>query len=305
MKILYKLKVKSQKSKVKRDSLFKLKVIILLFFIPSLLIAQVYSEKDIEICKDKFKLAGDKNLGNKPIGDIIVEIGESFIGTDYAANTLEKGEKENLVINLTGLDCTTFIENTLALARCIKQNKTTFKDYQDELKRIRYRDGIINGYPSRLNYFSDWIYNNEQKGIIKDATKEIGGKVIKFNVDYMSKHSNSYKRLKENPKLIPIITGQEKEIAKREYYFIPKDHLDSVESKIQDGDIIAMTSNVKGLDINHVGIAIRTNDRRVHLLNAPNVGYKVQISKLLLSDYLKKNKKDTGIIVLRVLNPMK
>ncbi|MFZ0454075.1 MAG: N-acetylmuramoyl-L-alanine amidase-like domain-containing protein [Ignavibacteriaceae bacterium] len=277
--------------------------IFIIILIPFFLKAQVYSDKDIAICKDKFELAVNKNLEGKPIGDVIAEIGKSFIGTDYAANTLEKGDKEELVINLTGLDCTTFLENALTFARCIKENKTSFTDYQNELQRIRYRDGIINGYPSRLHYFSDWIYDNIKKGIISDVTKETGGEKITFKVNFMSGHPDSYKRLKDNPELIPIIKKQEKEISSREYYYIPKDKAASIENKIHDGDLIAITSNVKGLDINHVGIAVRLKDHRIHLLNAPNVGYKVQASKINLSDYLNKIKKDTGIIILRALNP--
>ncbi|MEJ2618031.1 MAG: DUF1460 domain-containing protein [Ignavibacteriaceae bacterium] len=280
-----------------------LKFIFLLIIIPFFLKAQVYSGKDVSVCKDKFELAVNKNLEEKPIGDVIAEIGKSFIGTDYAANTLEKGNKEELVINLTGLDCTTFLENALTFARCIKENKTTFKDYQNELQKIRYRDGIINGYPSRLHYFSDWIYDNVKKGIISDETRALGGEKITFNVNFMSHHPDSYKRLKDNPGLIPVIEKQEKEINKREYYFIPKDKVASIENKIHNGDLIAITSNIKGLDINHVVIAVRSNDNRIHLMHAPNVGYKVQISKKNLSEYLKNIKKDTGIIVLRAVEP--
>lgn len=285
----------------KVESMFK--VIFLIFIIPFFLKAQIFSDKDVSICKDKFKFAVEKNLEKKPIGDVIVEIGKSFLGTDYAANTLEKGDQESLVINLTGLDCTTLLENALVFARCIKENKTSFKDYQKELQKIRYRNGIINGYPSRLNYFSDWIYYNKKKGIIRDLTKDIGGEKIIFNLNYMSSHPHSYKRLKENPGFIQVIRKQEREISKREYYFIPKEKISIIENKIKNGDLIAITSNIKGLDINHVGIAVRLNDHRIHLLNAPNVGYKVQITKLNLSDYLINIKKDTGIIVLRAINP--
>ena len=83
---------------------------------------------------------------------------------------------------------------------------------------IRYRDGVIDQYPSRLHYFSDWIYDNVKKGIVEDVTEEIGGKKIKFNLNFMSTHPDSYKHLKENPDFIPIIKNQEKEISCREYY---------------------------------------------------------------------------------------
>ena len=276
-----------------------------LFLLSNNLNAQVFSEKDVEVCNSKFQLAVDKNLEEKPIGDVIAEIGKSFIGTDYLAHGLEKDGDEQLVINLTGLDCTTFLENTLVLARCIKKGDTTFENYQKELQFIRYRKGIIDKYPSRLHYFSDWIYDNVQKGIVEDITKEIGAQKIKFKIDFMSTHPNSYKQLKENPEFISIVKKQEQEISCREYYFIPKEELDSKEEQIQNGDLIAITTTVEGLDIGHIGIAVKMDDGRIHLLHAPDVGYKVQISDLPIFEYLNKLKKDTGVIVLRPLEPNK
>ncbi|MCL5031307.1 MAG: DUF1460 domain-containing protein [Bacteroidetes bacterium] len=264
---------------------------------------QIYSDKDVEVCRSKFKLAVDKNLENESIGDVIASIGKSFLGTEYVAHTLEKGKTETLVINLTGLDCTTFLENDLVFARCIKEKKTSFDDYEKELTKIRYRNGKIDQYPSRLHYFSDWIFNNEEKGIVENISKKIGGEPLRFNVDFMSTHPDSYVELKENPKFIPVIRKQEESINSREYFYIPKEKVAQVEKGIHNGDLIAITSNVKGLDINHVGIAVKMDDGRIHFMHAPNVGYKVQITEIPLADYLAKVKTDTGIIVLRALEP--
>jgi hypothetical protein len=278
----------------------KIKTLFLVLFILQFNTAQVFSEKDVEICNSKFELAVDKNLSEKPLNEIIVEIGKSFIGTEYVAHTLEQDGSEQLVINLTGLDCTTFLETSLALARCIKSGSTTFEDYKKELIFIRYRDGIIDEYPSRLHYFSDWAYNNIKKEIVKDVTKELGGEEIKFNVEYMSAHPESYKHLKENPDFIPIIRKQEKEINERTYYYIPKTKVKAIETKIKTGDIIAITSSVKGLDINHVGFAVKMKDGKTHFMHAPQADTKVQITPEPLHEYLKKIKRHTGIIVLRV-----
>lgn len=265
--------------------------------------AQIYSEKDIEVCNSKFSFAAEKNLAEKPVNDLIVEVGKSFLGTEYEAHSLEKEGDEQLVINLTGLDCTTFLENAIVLSRLIKKNKTTFEDYKEELISLRYRDGIINQYPSRLHYFSDWIYNNTAKGIIEDVTEELGGEEIKFKLNFMSTHPESYKHLKENPDFIPVIEEQEKEIAARSYYYIPKEKISSVESKIHNGDLIAFTTGIKGLDISHVGIAVQEKDGRIHLLHAPQVGTKVQITEKPLAEYVMSIKRHSGIIVLRCIDP--
>jgi len=274
-------------------------IIFLVLSFSVLSLAQVYTEKDVEICNSKFELAVDKKLSDKPISEIISEIGRSFLNTEYKAFTLEQVGKEQLVIYLTGLDCTTFLENTLTISRCIKKQKTSFEDYQNELTNIRYRDGKLNGYPSRLHYFSDWIYNNSKKGIVKDVTKEIGGKPIKFNVFFMSKNPDKYKKLTESPEFIPLIAKQEKEINKRKYYYIPKEKVSTIEDKIQNGDLIAITTNLPGLDVGHVGIAVKESDGRIHFLHAPLSGSKVQISEKPLPEYLAAIKKHTGIIVMR------
>ncbi len=279
------------------------KILIVILVFSSQINSQVYSEKDIEVCNSKFSLAVNKSLSEKPINEVLVEIGKSFLETEYVAHSLEKEGEEQLIINLTGLDCTTFLETSLTFARCIKKGKTTFDDYLNELTFIRYRDGKIDSYPSRLHYFSDWIYNNEQKSIVKDITKEIGGKKIKFAVDFMTKNPKYYKQLLENPEFIPIVKKQEEEINSRQYYYIPQNEIEKVEPKIQTGDLIALTTSDKGLDIGHVGIAVKIDDGRIHFMHAPLVGSKVQISEKPLSDYVKNIKKHTGIIVLRVLVP--
>ena len=270
---------------------FRFLVPILILFLSGNIYSQIFSEKDVEICNSKFNLAVEKSISEKPINEVITEIGKSFLETDYVANTLEKEGDEQLVINLTGLDCTTFLETSLTFARCIKKDKTSFEDYQNELTYIRYRDGKLDKYPSRLHYFSDWIYNNQQKGIVKDITKEIGGKEIKFNLNFMSENPKYYKQLKENPEFIPIISNQEKEINSRKYYYIPEDDIEKLEPKIQSGDLIALTTSDKGLDIGHVGIAVKMDDGRIHFLHAPLAGSKVQITETPLSDYANKQTK--------------
>ncbi len=274
-------------------------IIFLTFTLTACTDAQIYTDEDIQICESKFQLAVDENLESKPINEVIVEIGKSFSGTDYETHTLEKDGEEQLVINLTGLDCFTFLENALVLSRCIKQGDTSFENYKNELTLIRYRDGVIDQYPSRLHYFTDWIYDNQKKGIVEDVTLKLGGERLELNLTFMSDHPEYYKQLKENSDFINIIKEQEDKINKREYYIIPKEKIAEMENKIEDGDLLAFTSTIKGLDLNHVGIAVRMDDGRIHVLHAPNVGYKVQISDMPLADYVMSIEKDSGVIVAR------
>lgn len=271
-----------------------------LLFSTSLLTAQeIFSVEDVKICNNKFVISDSLNLSNKPINEIIIEIAKSFIGVDYEAAALETGESEQLVIHLTGLDCYTFLEASLVFARCIKMQRTDFVCFKSELENIRYRNGKLLEYPSRLHYFSDWIYEMEKRGIAKDVTKEIGGVDYYNSVNFMSANPNLYTQLSDNPDFVEQIKIIESEISSRKYYHIPEEMIEKVEDDIESGDIIGITTNIDGLDISHTGIAVRMSDGRIYLLHAPNVGKKIQISEEPLSDYIKKNKSHTGIIISR------
>lgn len=283
----------------------KKRLLILFVMLSSSISAQsIYTQEDVDVCISKFEFALSENLASKPINEVIIEIGKSFLGTDYAAHSLEQEETENLVIHLTGLDCYTFLESSLVFARCIKMGKITFDDFQSEITNVRYRGGVIKEYSSRLHYFSDWIFDLDRRGIVKDMTKEIGGIPYENKVEFMSTHPSAYARLVDNPKFIEQMNMIEQMIGMREYYYIPQNKIKSVEDKILSGDIIGITTGIEGLDIIHTGMAIRMDDGRIHFIHSPNVGKKVQITDIPLADYIKKNKNQTGIMVVRALDPV-
>jgi hypothetical protein len=260
------------------------------------------SNPDELICRNKFDFAVSLKLPDRPINEIIVEIAKSFIGVDYAAGTLEAPGEEQLLINLQTLDCVTFFENSLVLARCIKKGLMTFEDYKKELQFVRYRGGIIDKYPSRLHYTSDYFFDNEKKGVLENITMRLGGIRYKKKIDFMSTHANSYLQLRDNPEFVKTIAEQESEINKRTIYHIPKTKVRKLASGIKDGDILGITTTIKGLDCTHTGIAVRQK-RELHMIHAPVPGSKVQISDMPLWEYLMKIKKDAGIMVVRALEP--
>ncbi len=260
------------------------------------------SDTDELIFKNKFEIARSLKLVDRPINEIIIEMAKSFIGVDYAAGTLEAPGEERLIINLQTLDCVTFYENSLVLARCIKKNKITFEDFKKELQFVRYRGGIIDKYPSRLHYTSDYFFDNEKKAVLKNITKELGGVRYKKKINFMSTHADSYLQLKENPEFVKTITSQEADINKRAMYHIPKSKIKIITSRINDGDILGITTTIKGLDCTHTGIAIWQNNK-LHMIHASVPCSKVQITDEPLSEYLMKIKKNAGIIVARALEP--
>ena len=269
--------------------------------VPSVLRA-LSDDADALICNRKFELAFARSLHTRPLGEVIMEIGRSFLGTKYLAHALEVPGEERLVVNLRGLDCVSFCENALVLAHCVKLKKTTFEDYKAQLQLVRYRGGIINRYPSRLHYFTDWIHDNEKKNILRDVTKEIGGEAYRKKINFMSTHVESYRQLRENPEFVKVIEQQEAELSKRAFYYIPKEKMRQAEARILDGDLLAITTTIEGLDISHTGIAVHQTNR-LYMMHAPDVGYRVTITELPLAEYLAKNKRQSGIIVARAVEP--
>ncbi len=253
---------------------------------------------DVVIFKKIMDYSSKNNLKEKTLPEIEINIAKYLLNTPYVAHTLEKEGEEHLVINLHQLDCTTFVENVVSLSSCIKNNKTNINDFCRTLIKFRYRDGKIERYPSRLHYFTDWLLDNEKKHLISIVSNDFAEDDFDSFVNFMSTHPQYYKQLK-NDTFVRQIAEREKEISKAKIKYIPKTKIHKFEKYIKNGDIIAITTNTKGLDIAHVGIAIFVNNR-LHLFHASSTQKKVVISNKTIEDYLKNITKDTGIIVARL-----
>ncbi len=136
-----------------------------------------------------------------PIGELIAAIGQRFVGAPYTPGLLEVPETEQLVVNLREFDCVTYVEHMLSMARAIAAGEPTYGRFKDELRRIRYRDGELTGYPSRLHYFSEWISNNDDKGVVENITQALGGVRDTTGIDFMSRHTESYRQLADSVNL--------------------------------------------------------------------------------------------------------
>jgi len=236
----------------------------------------------------------------QPMGQLVAAVGREFLGVAYEEQTLEHGIDEPLTIELEGLDCTTFAETALAIARTLKSKNPDFSTYIGELENLRYRQGQRDGYLSRLHYFSDWIYDNEQKGLISQAANEFG-QPLNVMVNFMSTHPESYPVLKENPELVSSLAEQEKAISARNYFFVPKEAVESKESNLKEGDLVGLATSIKGLDVTHVGILVEVGGR-IHLMHASTAGMQVVISDEPLADFLQAKKSYTGILVARPID---
>ncbi|RRB07067.1 N-acetylmuramoyl-L-alanine amidase-like domain-containing protein [Larkinella rosea] len=247
-------------------------------------------------------------LGTTP-AETAVAIGKSLQGRPYVAHTLDSNESEQLVVNFRAFDCTTFLETSLALslARHLVVNEQDSvlleRVFRKNLTRIRYRNGVINGYASRLHYFSEWLVDNEQKGILQDVTQKIGGMQVSKPVSYMTRSTWKYPQLSD-PKNRQQIALIESAISQQSFWFIPKKQIKDIEGSLKEGDIIMLTASRPGLDMKHVGFVVwqtaPTGERRAHLLHASSQGGEVMISEVPLADYVGWNRQFSGIRVARL-----
>ena len=269
-----------------------------------------YTKEDsalvVKLLKDAQTERGEENR--------VFYFAKEFVGTPYIKNAPKPtgqrsklDSKEHLSVNLHEFDCTTFIETVVALALCDKQKKRTFDDYCKNLIMVRYRNGIMTDYTSRLHYFIWWAEDNERLGILKDICQEdtIGGVFsakLTVRINYMTAYSALYPLLRAQPEIAKTIKQYEDESNGKTIRYIPKKNLSWQQNSslgiIHDGDIIAMQTLKPGIDTGHLGIAF-WQDGQLHFLHASSLYKKVLMSKETFYEYEMKQSNHMGIRVFR------
>lgn len=237
----------------------------------------------------------------KSDADRIMFFARSMIGIPYCGGTLDVNENESLVVRTDSVDCTTYVETVLAMFLASKIEHGGYDDFKKALTKIRYRDGVIKGYSSRLHYFSDWVADNEKKGILYEVTSRSNHSQRHFSINYMTKHSVLYRHLKGDSLSVNEMLRIEEKWKNYDMPYIPKEFLKTYDNNIDicNGDILALTTNIDGLDVLHLGFAIWV-DGNIHLLHASSLYGRVVIDRMSLYEYLKDRKKHTGVRVIRV-----
>lgn len=230
-----------------------------------------------------------------------------FIGVPYVAHTLDRSKEESLVVNLGELDCTTYLENVMALSLCTLRGQATFADFRAMLQRLRYRGGQLS-YENRLHYYQWWVSDNEEKGLVKqiDSPNPPFTAVQRIETTYMTSHASAYTMLQGRPDRVKALRKLESQTDGLSVRYIPKSLIGNtrlMRQTIHDGDIIAITTNRRGLDTTHLGIAVWHADG-LHLLNASVLkknGNRVVEARETLRHYLDQRSWNPGIRVARIL----
>lgn len=234
---------------------------------------------------------------NHPDRGNAARLARLFIDTPYIGGTLEGDSIETLRVNIDEFDCTTFVETVAALAITAGERRQSWHDFAYNLRRLRYRNGETDGYASRLHYISDWIVDNTHKGIITDVTARIANPASQIkSLDFMTSNRDKYPALKDSA------TFEQMKKAEMGYRSHKIPYIKTIgikEANLKTGDIVAITTDIKNLDVTHIGIVV-FRDGKPHLLHASSKAGKVLIDPLPLENYVRRNKHNTGIRVIRM-----
>lgn len=230
----------------------------------------------------------------------VAALAQRFIDTPYVSGTLESDGQEVLTVNIDEMDCTTLVDYVAALALTGGERRTSWRDFTYNLERMRYRGGELKGYPSRLHYISDWVVDNTHRGNLEEVTGrcDLATYEVK-SLNFMSANRNLYTALADSINFAGI---KETESGYRNHRFplIKTSRVgNAAKTFLRTGDIIALCTGKKGLDVSHMGILVIDDKKVPYLLHASSKAGKVILDTVPLDQYLTKNRL-TGIRVIRL-----
>jgi hypothetical protein len=243
-----------------------------------------------------------------PLGRAAIRVGELATGTPYEPHTLDAyfgqgGDPgaEPLTLSLTRFDCVTLVEACLAVSRLADDESTpSWERFGREIERMRYRGGHRRGYVSRLHYFSEWLSDGEQRGLLQDRGAELGGAEDARPLRFMSEHRGSYPALSDE-RVFRDIQGIERGLDGRPRRVIPTKRIPQVVDRLDTGDVLGFATEIPGLDVTHTAFAYRGRDKILRVLHAPLSGGVVEITGSTLPEYVAAIRRATGILVARPL----
>jgi cell wall-associated NlpC family hydrolase len=253
--------------------------------------------------------AEELSRADVPLGRSAARVGELAAGTPYEPGTLEAylraggspSGTEPLTLSLTRFDCVTLVEACLAVARVAgRDDAPSWEAFGREVERMRYRGGLRGAYGSRLHYFSEWIADGEQRGLVRDLGAELGGVDDARPLRFMTAHRSSYPALSSG-KVFREIGAMERRLGGRPRRVILTARIPAVADRIETGDVLAFATAIPGLDVSHAAFAYRKRDGNLRVLHAPLSGGVVEVTRATLPEYVAAIRRATGILIARPL----
>lgn len=245
-----------------------------------------------------------------PLGLAAVRVGELAVGTPYEAFTLEAYLRdggspmrtEPLTLWLTRFDCVSLVESCLAIARIARSaDEPSWDAFGREMERMRYRDGVRQGYVSRLHYFSEWLRDNEDRGLIEGRGDALGAIPDERPLNFMSSNPDAYPAL-SHPEVLEEIAAMEARISTEPRMVIPRERIAGITGELRSGDVLAFATSIEGLDVTHAAFAYQDGDGVMRVLHAPLSGGVVEVTSTTVPEYVAAIRQSTGILVGRPLD---
>ncbi|MEO0846706.1 MAG: N-acetylmuramoyl-L-alanine amidase-like domain-containing protein [Cyanobacteria bacterium J06648_1] len=239
-------------------------------------------------------------ISQESMGKMIQQVSEQLLGAEYQAGLLDRSTQETLVISLQQFDCLLFIETVLAIAQNIAQPDSSYQAFTQKVENQRYWNGKMNGYCSRLHYFSDWLEDNQRRGNITNITSQLGGVDTVKKLNFMTTHRSSYPNLAKSDLNFECLARVEASLSPN-FNYIPTKNISNIYSQLQPGDIVGVATNIPGLDFTHTGFVYQQPDGKMGLIHASPAGEVVIAQDL--QNYIENVKNAIGIVVSRASEP--
>jgi hypothetical protein len=232
---------------------------------------------------------------------------ERFQGYPYGAGTtkdlagLKSGQT---MVNFESMDCVTFIENYWATYQAYKQlrhyrhkrqpltDKDYFNAFVHGLNEVRYYQGHNCSWDDRIYYFTAALEALEEKGWLMDIGTRAGIPMSK-KIHYVSSNKAKFAGIQDWKRIKHI----EQQLTRANLHYFPLDDIDHYQSIAKTGDIIALATNVPGLDVSHCGFIHQEGDC-TYFSHASSTRKKIVFKEELLQ-YLSTRNTITGILVYR------
>ncbi|MCA9752717.1 MAG: DUF1460 domain-containing protein [Gemmatimonadetes bacterium] len=232
-------------------------------------------------------------LHGATVRDRFLEATEILLGTPYRGGPLGEGDAggpdPDPRVDFTGVDCVTYLEESLALALLPPGAPATDSTFLAILDAIRYRDGMVS-FASRNHYtVTDWMDAN--RWLVRDVTREIGGS----SVEEATRTIDRTKFLRDqgveprgaiDAPLSPTIG------------YVPVAALPEVAPRIESGDLVFWVGSTPGIFVLHTGLAVRTADGTLRFRHASSRAGEAVEQPLM--EYAA-GTKFLGVVVLRML----
>jgi hypothetical protein len=245
------------------------------------------------------------NWRNIPLGERTVLVAREMVGTPYVNYSLEVDDRiESPVVNLNGMDCWTYYENALAIARMLRYQPGPYRpvDMLHMVEIERYRNGVCTGnYLSRMHHLEEVFHDNQRRGYATNITSRLPGAVkIHRDIQEMTVQWKNYRYLRSNPALVEPMGRIEARVSNLPVYHVPKSRVRAVENYLRNGDICAITCNDSNSYTSHVGLIMRIANRAYfsHATSDRNKGHMVIIDRPI-TDYVNQTSNHAGIIICR------